>query len=94
MKRKSGMYGRLTIVCGSVIETLNGRSGLFILFLKKVSNLGQKVSDVVIFGVIYLRSSVHQCLWLWFLSNWLLLNNAVCTGPSYLLWVDVGSSLT
>ena len=33
------------------------RSGLFILFLKKVSNLGQKVSDVVIFGVIYLRSS-------------------------------------
>ena len=29
----------------------------FILFLRKVSNLGQKVSDVVIFGVIYLRSS-------------------------------------
>ena len=37
---------------------------------------------------------VHQCLWLWFLSNWLLLNNAVCTGPSYLLWVDVGCALT
>ena len=59
MKRESGMYGRLTMVCGSV------RSGLcemrseidFILLFKKVSNLGQKVSDVVIFGVIYLRSS-------------------------------------
>ena len=31
--------------------------GTLILFLKNVSNLGQKVSDVVIFGVIYLRSS-------------------------------------
>ena len=27
------------------------------MIFKKVSNLGQKVSDVVIFGVIYLRSS-------------------------------------
>ena len=38
--------------------------------------------------------SVHQCLWLWFLSHWLLLNNAVYTGLSYLLWVDVGCALT
>ena len=39
-----------------VIGTLK-EIGTLILFLKKVSNLGQKVSDVVIFGVIYLRSS-------------------------------------
>ena len=68
--------------------------GVLSLVFSKKFQIWQKVSDVVIFGVIYLRSSVHQCLWLWFLSNWLLLNNAVCTGPSYLLWVDVGSFLT
>ena len=39
-----------------VIGTLK-EIGTLILFLEKVSNLGQKVSDVVIFGVIYLRSS-------------------------------------
>ena len=39
-----------------VIRTLK-EIGTLILFLKNVSNLGQKVSDVVIFGVIYLRSS-------------------------------------
>ena len=38
-----------------VIRTLK-EIGTLILFLKNVSNLGQKVSDVVIFGVIYLRS--------------------------------------
>ena len=61
------------------------RSRVFIKAWLKKFQIGQKVSDVVIFGVIYLCHVVHQCLWLWFLSNWLLLNNAVCTGPSYLL---------
>ena len=40
MKRESGMYGRLNIVCGSVIGTL--KIGTLILSTKKVSNLGKK----------------------------------------------------
>ena len=67
---------------------------MFIKAWLKKFQIGQKVSDVVIFGVIFCLMSVHQCLWLWLLSNWLLLNNAVCTGRSYLLWVDVGRALT
>ena len=70
------------------------RPGFLSLWCFKKFQIWQKVSDVLIFGVIFCLMSVHQCLWLCFLSNWLLLNNAVRTGLSYLLWVDVGSSLT
>ena len=44
-------------LCVGVCDRDSTEIGTLILFLKNVSNLGQKVSDVVIFGVIYLRSS-------------------------------------
>ena len=56
MKRESGMYGRLNIVCGSVIGTLKRDRDSY-SFNKKCFKFGENVSDVVIFGVIYLRSS-------------------------------------
>ena len=65
MKHESGMYSRLTIVCGvqSGLCVQCGRDqDSFIPFLKRVSNLGQKVSGVVIFGVIYLCSSSTSVL--------------------------------
>ena len=43
MKRESGMYGRLNVVRGSVIETLQEiKTQVFILFLKKFQIWGKK----------------------------------------------------
>ena len=44
MKRESGMYGRLNIVCGSVIGTLKRDRDSY-TFNKKSFKFGQKVSE-------------------------------------------------
>ena len=56
-KLESCMYCMMTMVCGSVQWRLCEEIRPLYDYLKKFQIWGKKVSDVVIFGVIYLRSS-------------------------------------
>ena len=60
MKRESGMYGRLNIVCGSVIGTLKRDRDSTYTFNKKSFKFEEKVSDrwmlkPDIFGIYFVR---------------------------------------
>ena len=48
------MYGRLTMVCGSVRSRLKEIEALYVLVPNKSFRFADVVSDVGIFGVIYL----------------------------------------